>query len=98
MFLISSGSSSQLSACFSVERTKYLMLSKSMPLRSEPHEGIGFFSNRRSPLSLRSNIHEGSFFFEEMSRTTSSFRPRRAVAPAVSLSCQPKSYFPRSSN
>src|SRR6202034_1570919 len=39
---MSAGRSSQFSACFSVERTKYLMLSKSMPDRSEPHAGIGF--------------------------------------------------------
>jgi hypothetical protein len=30
------------------ERTKYLMLSKWMPDRSEPHVGMGFFSNRLS--------------------------------------------------
>ncbi len=35
MFLMSSGRSSQLAACFSVERTKYLMLSKSIP--EDPH-------------------------------------------------------------
>ena len=45
MFLISSGSSSQEVACFSEERTKYLMLSKSMPPRSEPQVGMGFLPN-----------------------------------------------------
>ena len=36
-----------------------------------------------------SSIHCGSLFFEEMSRTTSSDRPRLAVDPAVSESDQP---------
>lgn len=42
VFLMSSGRSSHVWACFSVERTKYLMLSKSMPERSAPHVGMGF--------------------------------------------------------
>ncbi len=88
---MSSGRSSQDSACFSVDRTKYLMLSKSMPERSEPQFGMGFFSNRRRPLRRSFVIHSGSSFFEEMSRTTSSFRPRRADAPASSRSAQPYS-------
>ena len=50
------------------------------------------------PLSRRSSIHCGSFFFAEMSRTTSSLRPRLAVAPAVSESGQPNSYRPRPSS
>ncbi len=86
---MSAGSSSQVAACFSVERTKYLMLSKSMPDRSEPQLGIGFLSKSARPLSRRSSIHSGSFFFAEMSRTTSSDRPRRAEAPATSASAQP---------
>ncbi len=86
---MSSGSSSQLVACFSVERTKYLMLSKSMPSRFEPHPGIGFFSKVRSALRRMSSIHSGSFFFAEMSRTTASDSPRWAVAPAASGSDQP---------
>ena len=56
---MSAGRSSQVAACFSVERTKYLMLSKSMPDRSAPQRGIGFFSNRPSALSRNSSIHCG---------------------------------------
>jgi hypothetical protein len=62
-----------------------------MPVRSEPQVGIGFFSNRRSDFSRSFSIHSGSFLRAEMSRTTSSLRPRRAVEPAVSLSAQPYS-------
>ena len=87
---MSSGSSSQLEACFSVERTKYLMASKSMPDRSGPQVGIGFLSKVPSALRRRCSIHSGSSFRREMSRTTSSDRPRRALAPAESSSCQPK--------
>ncbi len=86
---MSAGSSSQEAACFSVERTKYLMFSKSMVVRSEPHVGSGFLWNRRSPFRRRSSIHSGSFFSAEMLRTTSSDRPRLAVAPAASESDQP---------
>ena len=86
---MSAGSSSQLAACFSVDRTKYLMLSKSMPDRSAPQVGIGLRPNIRSPRSRRSSIHSGSFFLPEMSRTTSSDRPRRAASPATSESAQP---------
>ncbi|CAB5025961.1 unannotated protein [freshwater metagenome] len=88
---MSSGRSSHEVACFSVERTKYLMLSKSMPPRSEPQFGIGFLPNRRRPLRRISSIHSGSFFFALMSRTTSSLMPRRALAPATSVSDQPNS-------
>ncbi len=87
---MSAGRSSQVAACFSVERTKYLMLSKSMPDRSEPQLGIGFLSKIDSALSRRSSIHSGSLFFAEMSRTTASDRPRWAEAPATSVSAQPK--------
>ncbi len=87
---MSAGSSSQLAACFSVERTKYLMLSKSIPERSEPQLGIGFFSKIASARNRRRSIHSGSFFFAEMSRTTASDRPRCALAPATSVSAQPK--------
>ncbi len=76
-------------ACFSVDRTKYLMLSKSMPERSEPQLGMGFLSNRRSAFRRVLSIHSGSFLSAEMLRTTSSDRPRRALAPATSVSCQP---------
>ena len=48
-----------MAACFSVERTKYLMLSKSMPDRSAPQRGMGFFSNRPRALSRNSSIHCG---------------------------------------
>ncbi len=51
--LMSSGRSSQEVACFSVERTKYLMLSKSMPVRSEPHVGMGFLPNRLEGLEAQ---------------------------------------------
>ncbi len=88
---MSAGRSSQDSACFSVDRTKYLMLSKSMPDRSEPQVGMGFLANSLRPLSRRFSIHSGSDFFAEMSRTTASDRPRLAVAPAVSESDQPNS-------
>ena len=47
---MSAGRSSQDAACFSVERTKYLMLSKSMPERSAPQRGIGLRSNRSQRL------------------------------------------------
>src|SRR4051812_23113733 len=92
---MSAGRSSQVAACFSVERTKYLMFWKSMPVRSAPQFGMGLRSNRRRPLSRRSSIHCGSFLSAEMLRTTASDRPRWAVAPAVSASAQPYSYFPR---
>ena len=88
---MSSGSSSQLVACFSVERTKYLMLSKSMPDRSAPKVGIGLRSKSFRPLRRMSSIHCGSDFLAEMSRTTASDRPRLAVAPAASESDQPYS-------
>ena len=55
------------------------------------HDGIGFFSKRFNPFSLKSNIHCGSLFFEEMSRTTSSFKPRREFALTSFLSDQPNS-------
>src|ERR1700738_2449344 len=48
---MSSGKSSHVAACFSVDRTKYLMLSKWMPSRLEPQFGIGFRSKMRSALS-----------------------------------------------
>ena len=86
---MSAGRSSQVAACFSVERTKYLMLSKWMPERSEPHCGIGFFSNVFSALSRSWSIQSGSLFLSEMSRTTASLRPRCALAPATSVSCHP---------
>lgn len=86
---MSSGRSSQLAACFSVERTKYLMLSKSMPSRFEPQVGIGLRSKMRSAFSRVCSIHSGSFFFAEISRTTASDRPRCALAPATSESAQP---------
>ncbi len=86
---MSSGRSSQVAACFSVERTKYLMFSKSMPSRFEPHVGIGLRSKMRSALSRACSIHSGSLFFSEMSRTTASDSPRWALAPATSESAQP---------
>src|ERR1700749_3797737 len=95
---MSSGRSSQLSACFSVDRTKYLMLSKSISDRSAPQVGSGLRPNMRSPRSRRSSIHWGSLFRAEMSRTTSSDRPRRADAPATSLSAQPNLYAPSPSS
>jgi hypothetical protein len=88
---MSSGRSSHEVACFSLDRTKYLMLSKSMWDRSEPHVGIGLRWNSLSPFSRRSSIHWGSFFLSEISLTTASFRPRVAAEPATSLSAQPNS-------
>jgi hypothetical protein len=67
------------------------MLSKSMPERSEPQEGIGLRPNSRSALRRVFSIHSGSDFFAEMSRTTASDRPRFAVWPATSVSAQPYS-------
>ena len=86
---MSAGRSSHVAACFSLERTKYLMLSKWMPSRLEPQFGIGFLSKVRSALSRMSSIHSGSLFFAEMSRTTASDSPRCALAPATSESDQP---------
>ena len=86
---MSAGSSSQVAACFSVDRTKYLMFSKSIPDRSEPQVGMGLRRNSCRPFRRRSSIHSGSFFRAEMLRTTSSDRPRRARAPAASESAQP---------
>src|SRR5690625_7587172 len=80
---MSAGRSSQLVTCSSVERTKYLMSSKAIPDTSGPHVGRGFRSKSLSAFRRRSSIHSGSSFSEEMSRTTSSLRPRRAEAPAV---------------
>ena len=57
---MSAGSSSHVAACFSDDRTKYLMLSKSMPDRSAPQLGMGFLSNSRRPFSRKSSIHSGS--------------------------------------
>ena len=74
-----------------MERTKYLMLSKSMPDRSEPQVGIGFLPNSRSAFSRVFSIHSGSSLRAEMSRTTSSDSPRRADSPATSVSAQPYS-------
>src|SRR5689334_22260300 len=95
---MSAGSSSQLAACFSVDLTKYLMLSKSMPDRSAPQLGMGLRPKFRSPWSRSLSIHSGSFFRAEMSRTTSSDRPRRAEAPATSESAQPNLYVPSPSS
>ena len=87
---MSAGRSSQDVACFSVDRTKYLMLSKSIALRSEPQVGSGLRRKSLRPLRRRSSIHCGSLLRMEMSRTTSSLSPRgrlRAgdvgVGPAV---------------
>src|ERR1019366_5872315 len=92
---MSSGRSSQVCACFSVERTKYLMFSKSMPERSAPHVGMGFLRNMERPLSRFLSIHSGSLLRVEMSVTTSSLIPRRAFVPAASESDHPNSYWPR---
>ena len=73
---MSAGRSSQLVACFSVERTKYLMLSKSMSFSSAPQVGIGLRPNSLWPFSRRSSIHCGSLFSPEMLATTSGVRPR----------------------
>ncbi len=88
---MSSGRSSHEAACFSEERTKYLMLSKSMSSRPAPHVGSGLRSKSRRPFRRRSSIHCGSLFFAEMSRTISSLRPRWALAPASFASDQPNS-------
>ena len=80
-----------VAACFSVERTKYLIVSKKIPERSEPQFGIGFFSNSARPFKRRSSIHCGSDFFAEISRTTSSLSPRLAFVPTSLLSDQPYS-------
>src|ERR1700744_3856214 len=95
---MSAGRSSHDSACFSVDRTKYLMLSKSMPDRSEPQFGIGLRPKYFAPLSRFPSIHSGSLLRAEMSRTTSSDSPRLADAPATSESAQPNLYVPRPSS
>ena len=87
---MSAGSSSQVVACFSVERTKYLMLSKSMPDRSEPQFGIGFLSNSRRPLSRRCSIHSGSPLSPEMLAHDGLGQPALGDGePATSESAQP---------
>src|SRR6202012_3349983 len=91
---MSAGRSSHDSACFSVDRTKYLMLSKSMPDRSDPQLGIRLRPKYFRPLSRFSSIHSGSFLRAEMSRTTASESPRLADAPATSESAQPNLYVP----
>ena len=88
---MSSGRSSHVAACFSVDFTKYLMFWKSMPVRSEPQDGMGFLPKRLRLLRRSFVIHSGSLLRAEMSRTTSSLSPRRAVDPATSLSAQPYS-------
>ena len=80
-----------MAACFSLERTKYLMLSKSIVLRSEPQVGMGLRWKSLRPLRRMSSIHCGSLLRPEMLRTTSSLRPRLATEPAASLSDQPNS-------
>src|ERR1700750_329529 len=95
---MSAGRSSQDSACFSVERQKYLLLSKWMPDRSEPQLGMGLRRKYFSPLSRFSSIHSGSFLRAEMSRTTSSESPRLADAAATSESAQPNLYVPSPSS
>ena len=90
---MSAGRSSQLAACFSVERTKYLMLLEvdAGQVRA-PGRASACGRNSFRPFSRRSSIHSGSFFLAEMSRTTSSDRPRRADSPAASESAQPNLY------
>src|SRR4030095_5388233 len=73
---MSAGSSSQEAACFSVERTKYLMLSKSIPDRSAPQVGIGLRLNNFNPLSRSLGIHSGSDFFAEITPTAAPDSPR----------------------
>src|SRR3712207_9213581 len=73
---MSSGSSSQDVACFSVERTKYLMFWKSIPDRSEPQSGIGLRPNSLRALSRRSSIHSGSFLRREGFPAAALSRPR----------------------
>src|SRR5680860_1303019 len=91
---MSSGRSSHEEACFSVDFTKYLMLSKSMPVRSLPQVGIGFLPNSRSAFIRVRSIQSGSFLRPAMSATTSSDRPRRLprhirVGPAVVVRAEP---------
>src|SRR5699024_6907478 len=95
---MSSGRSSQEVACCSVDRTKYLMLSKSILDKSAPQSGRGFLSKSLRDLRRSLVIHSDSFFLAEMSRTTSSLRPRRADAPASSESAHPYSYVPSPSS
>ncbi len=89
---MSSGRSSHDCACFSVERTKYLMLSKSIPVRSAPHVGIGFMPKILSALRRILSIQSGSFLSVEIPATTSSESPRWATEPAASESDHPNSY------
>ncbi len=86
---MSAGRSSQVAACFSVDRTKYLILSKSIPDRSAPQVGMGLRPKSFRPLSRSCVIHSGSLFLAEMPRTTASDSPRWAVAAYASVSDQP---------
>jgi hypothetical protein len=55
---MSAGSSSQLAACFSVERTKYLMLPKSMPVDIEVLEALAQIASRE--VALQTALHDGA--------------------------------------
>ena len=72
------------------------MLSKSMPDRSEPQVGIGLLAEELAgPSGAGRASTRGSLFFAEMSRTTSSLRPRLrggaggvGVGPAELVACR----------
>ena len=67
------------------------MFWKSITDRSAPHVGISFFSKVCSARRRNFVIHSGSFFIQEISFTTSAFRPRLALKTNFSGSKKP--YF-----
>src|SRR5690349_3800026 len=60
------------------------------------HSSMGLRSNRLSALSRNFVIHSGSDLAQEMSRTTSVFKPFLGSLTYDSVSCQPSLYLPRS--
>src|SRR5574344_2744245 len=57
-----------------------------------PHEGCVCCSQKRKACKRKSNIHSGSPFFLEISRTMSSFRPFGIISVCTSV-VNPNSYF-----
>src|SRR5260370_7983863 len=78
-------------------RSSFFFLMTRPPPRSTLFPYPTLFRSCR-PFSRRSSIHPGSSFSAEISRTTSSDRPRRAMAPAASESDQPNLYRSRPSS
>ncbi len=66
------------------------MLSKSMPERSAPHQGMGRASKCFRAFSRYFRIQSGSDFRAEISSTTAADRPRLGVKTEWSASFQSK--------